>query len=62
MVSRVVMSLACLLASILCYAMGLQGGIVVFVLLGVVFEMIFWLNLTKRSSASQNTGLPNERS
>lgn len=62
MVSRVVMILACLLASIVCYAMGLHGGIVVFVLLGVLFEMIFWLNLTKRSSASQPTELQNERS
>ena len=62
MVSRVVMILACLLASIVCYAMGLHGGIVVFVLLGVLFEMIFWLNLTKRSPASQPTELQNERS
>ncbi|WP_414828836.1 hypothetical protein [Alteromonas sp. H39] len=52
MVSRIVLIIACLLASIVCFAMGLHGGIVVFVLLGVLFEMIFWLSLTKRSSAS----------
>lgn len=45
MVSRITVMVLCLLAAIGCYVVGLRAGIVVFVLLGVAFELIFWLRL-----------------
>ncbi|MCU7553408.1 hypothetical protein OCL06_02210 [Alteromonas sp. ASW11-19] len=48
MVSRIAVIVLCLLAAIGCYVVGLRAGIVVFVLLGVVFELIFWLRLASR--------------
>lgn len=49
MVSRIIAISLCLVAAIACYAMGLHAGIVVFGLLGVLFELIFWVVLTRRS-------------
>ncbi len=61
MVSRYVIIIACLLASIVCYAMGVHAGILVFVLLGLVFEMVFWMGIAKRSSVDEDTALSKER-
>ena len=49
MLSRMVIVLLCLVAAIACYAMGLHAGIVVFVLLGVMSELVFWVVLTRRA-------------
>lgn len=49
MLSRIVAIMLCLVAAIACYAMGLHAGIVVFVLLGVMFELVFWVVLTRRA-------------
>ncbi|GGW78076.1 hypothetical protein [Alteromonas halophila] len=49
MLYRIIAIMFCLVASVACYAMGQHAGIVIFVLLGVMFEMIFWIALTRRS-------------
>lgn len=49
MLSRTVVVLLCLAAAIASFVLGLHAGIVVFVLLGVSFELVFWVLLTKRS-------------
>ncbi len=52
MVSRFIAISLCLIAAIASYAMGMHACIVVFGLLGVMFELIFWVVLTRRSDAA----------
>ena len=42
---RVIILLAFLIAAIGCYATGLSAGGTIFLLLGVVFEGLFWMGL-----------------
>lgn len=41
-------TLACLIAAIVCYVAGLGGGVAVFVAAGMFFELVFWVRLFKR--------------
>jgi hypothetical protein len=42
---RVIILLDCLLVAVACYAVGLSAGGTIFLVLGVVFEVLFWLGL-----------------
>ncbi len=45
MVYRVTLSLFCLVAAIGCYVFGIPVGGVVFFILGLVFEGLFWFGI-----------------
>lgn len=49
MLSRTLLVMLCLAAAVASYAMGIHAGIVVFVLLAVTFELVFWVLITKRT-------------
>ncbi len=44
-ITRVIIAIACLIAASACYALGVPAGGVVFLLLGILFEGLFWFNL-----------------
>lgn len=50
--NRIALILFFLVAAIVCYAIGLPAGSVVFVLLGLIFEGLFWLGIFSRKKKS----------
>jgi len=47
-VFRVVLIIACLFAAIACYVFGVPAGGVVFLILGLIFEGLFWIGIFGR--------------
>lgn len=45
---RAIIVIACLFAAIACYVFGIPAGGVIFLLLGIMFEGLFWLGLFGR--------------
>lgn len=39
-----------ILAAIICYIIGSSSGIIIFVILGIILELIFWLGLFSKPS------------
>jgi hypothetical protein len=46
-VYRVLLSIAVILAALLCYSAGSMTGVVAFFVLGIVLEGVFWLGIGK---------------
>jgi len=46
---RIIITLFCLLAAIACYVIGIPIGGVLFLVLGIIFEGVFWLRLFRRN-------------
>ncbi|MGM0525644.1 MAG: hypothetical protein ACQEQ8_05555 [Pseudomonadota bacterium] len=46
--TRILLALSCLAAAIACYIIGVPGGGVMFLILGVIFEVLFWFGLFGR--------------
>lgn len=44
-ITRVAITLACLLAAIACYVFGVTAGGVAFLVAGLIFEGMFWLRI-----------------
>ena len=42
---RILIAVACLLAAIGCYVFGIPAGGIAFLVLGVIFEGMFWLSI-----------------
>jgi hypothetical protein len=47
-ITRLATILLFLFAAIVCYAIGLPRGTLVFIVLGVIFEGLFWVGLFNR--------------
>ncbi|MFS1523785.1 hypothetical protein ACL7TT_06665 [Microbulbifer sp. 2304DJ12-6] len=51
---RVILIVACFFAAIACYLFGVPVGGIVFVILGVVFEGLFWIGIFGKKKKSSN--------
>jgi len=49
---RLIITILCLLAAITCYLFGVEAGGALFLVLGMVFEGIFWVRVFRRSKAN----------
>ncbi|MFK8011365.1 MAG: hypothetical protein AB8B80_04955 [Marinicellaceae bacterium] len=52
-VSRIVVISLLLLSALICYGLGLQKGVVFFVVIGVIFEGLFWAGLFRLDKKSK---------
>jgi len=50
---RILITIACLLAAIACYAIGVPAGGVAFIVLGIIFEGLFWLRVFGKDQRSR---------
>ena len=48
LLSRVLLITVCFFAAIACYVFGVPAGGVVFIILGIVFEGLFWVGIFGR--------------
>lgn len=49
---RFVVTALCLLAAVTCYLFGVPAGGVLFLILGFVFEVIFWARVFRRTKTT----------
>ncbi len=55
-ISRALLIVVCFFAAIACYVFGIPAGGVAFVVLGVIFEGLFWMGIFgKRKKSSSST-------
>lgn len=54
-ITRISILLLLLFAAIACYAIGIPRGTIVFIVLGVIFEGLFWVGLFGRKKSSKNS-------
>jgi len=52
--SRITTICLLLLSALICYGLGLQKGVAFFIVLGVVFEGLFWVGLFGLDKKSKN--------
>jgi len=52
--SRITIICFLLLSALICYGLGLQKGVAFFIVLGVVFEGLFWAGLFGLDKKSKN--------
>ena len=45
---RIAITISCFMAAITCYALGMNAGGVIFIVLGLTFEIIFWNRILRR--------------
>lgn len=57
MARHVVLMMIFLAAAVVCYAVGMAYGIAVFIGFGLLFELMFWTGLWRRSTASEKSTL-----
>ena len=48
---RFIVTALCLLAAIFCYVFGVPAGGALFLVLGLIFEGLFWLGIFRRPKA-----------
>lgn len=53
LIYRVLLIVVCFFAAIACYAFGVPAGGVAFVILGVIFEGLFWTGLFGKKQSHQ---------
>jgi hypothetical protein len=53
--TRILILLLFLFVAIACYAIGIPRGTIVFIILGVIFEGLFWIGLFNRKKRSKNS-------
>ncbi len=44
------LTILCLVAALGCYGLGIPAGSAIFLLLGVIFEIVFWVRLYKHQA------------
>jgi len=54
MIFRVLLIVACFFAAIACYVFGVPVGGIVFVILGVIFEGLFWIGIFGKKKRVSN--------
>ena len=53
--TRIAFTVICLLLALLCYFIGIPAGGVVFLVLGVGFELLFWFGVFSGTNTSVKT-------